>query len=353
MREYLEKILDGNQNIIHGVYEPPNNIPILRYCINKKGLKPILIADTEYSVSCLNWLKTENIFPTLILNNLKELDFIDKRFRYFVIISNPNYKYVSYQQQMISQFAKNGIVDYLCPYDYEKIPKHDISYLVYFEKHRKDILDMLSVLHDEESKKTYVEYIRTKMFCDFYRLKQHPTWEKYFDEDAYRHLDNESFVNCGSSNGDTLFYFLEKFDNFEQYYGFESNIERTIQFNQNLGYLPDYLLKRIKLFNCNVDNKNSKIDDLLYDKYVSLINMDIEGMELDAIKGAKETIRKFEPVIAACAYHLPSDLYELPMLLKEYGDYEIFYRKYASTVRNRFCNAEMVMYAVPKKRLVK
>lgn len=73
----------------------------------------------------------------------------------------------------------------------------------------------------------------------------------------------------------------------------------------------------------------------------------------DAKLVTKETIRKFEPVIAACAYHLSSDLYELPMLLKEYGDYEIFYRKYASTVRNRFCNAEMVMYAVPKKRLVK
>ena len=38
MREYLEKILDGNQNIIHGVYEPPNNIPSLRFCINKKVL---------------------------------------------------------------------------------------------------------------------------------------------------------------------------------------------------------------------------------------------------------------------------------------------------------------------------
>ena len=32
-------------------------------------------------------------------------------------------------------------------------------------------------------------------------------------------------------------------------------------------------------------------------------------------------------------------------------DYEIIYRKYASTTRNRFTNAELVMYAVPKNRL--
>ena len=42
------------------------------------------------------------------------------------------------------------------------------------------------------------------------------------------------------------------------------------------------------------------------------------------------------------------------MYLKDANpDYEILYRKYASTSRNRFCNAELVMYAVPQKRLVR
>ena len=82
--------------------------------------------------------------------------------------------------------------------------------------------------------------------------------------------------------------------------------------------------------------------------------MDIEGAELETLQGAKELIRNNLPVIAACAYHLPTDLFELPMHLKNISEeYEIFYRKYASTVRNRFCNAELVMYAVPKRRLVK
>jgi len=46
------------------------------------------------------------------------------------------------------------------------------------------------------------------------------------------------------------------------------------------------------------------------------------------------------------------DRYELPMFIKNISDdYEIIYRKYASTTRNRFTNAELVMYAVPKNRL--
>ena len=80
----------------------------------------------------------------------------------------------------------------------------------------------------------------------------------------------------------------------------------------------------------------------------------IEGMELEALRGAKEIITKNKPVIAACAYHLPTDLYELPMYLKNISEeYEIFYRKYASTFRNKLRNAELVMYAVPQKRLIK
>lgn len=82
--------------------------------------------------------------------------------------------------------------------------------------------------------------------------------------------------------------------------------------------------------------------------------MDIEGMELEALKGAKQIIIQNKPVIAACAYHLPTDLYELPMYIKNLSDdYQIFYRKYASTFRNKFGNTELVMYAIPQKRLIK
>lgn len=77
-------------------------------------------------------------------------------------------------------------------------------------------------------------------------------------------------------------------------------------------------------------------------------------MKLEALKGAKQIIMQNKPVIAACAYHLPTDLYELPIYIRNLSDdYEIFYRKYASTFRNKFGNTELVMYAVPQKRLIK
>ena len=353
MEQYLRKILNNDQSIIHGVYEPPNNIPILRYRVNKQGYKVILLGK-EMKLSCLNWLSTELIRPTYIIDSLDELDSIDRNQKYFVVIAEPNYKYTSFQSKMISKFSELGIFDYLCPYDYEKMPKHDIQYLEYFNKNEEKILTMMNMLADDESKKTYIEYIRTKVYCDFYRLTQHPTWNKYFDDTIYIHNNDETFVNCGASNGDTIFYYLEKFDKFKKIIAFENDKIRVEQFKENMQYLAKDIRERIILYQTLVDNNKNKLDIICNDDKISLINMDIEGMELDVLKGAKNIIVNNKPVIAACAYHLPSDLYELPTYLKNLCDeYEIFYRKYASTVRNRFCNAELVLYAVPQKRLIK
>ena len=50
---------------------------------------------------------------------------------------------------------------------------------------------------------------------------------------------------------------------------------------------------------------------------IDFIKMDLEGTELDALKGAFYSIKKFIPKLAICVYHLKNDIYEIPMNLKE------------------------------------
>lgn len=49
---------------------------------------------------------------------------------------------------------------------------------------------------------------------------------------------------------------------------------------------------------------------------VDCIKLDIEGAELDALKGGENTIRKCKPKLIICLYHKPQDLFEIPLWLK-------------------------------------
>jgi FkbM family methyltransferase len=64
------------------------------------------------------------------------------------------------------------------------------------------------------------------------------------------------------------------------------------------------------------------IDDLVRERgleRVDFVKLDIEGAELDALAGAAETLRRFRPRLAICAYHRPEDLGVLPAHLHGLG----------------------------------
>lgn len=60
-----------------------------------------------------------------------------------------------------------------------------------------------------------------------------------------------------------------------------------------------------------------KLDDYLAGQKVTFIKADIEGMEVQALRGARELIKNQKPKMAICIYHLPWDIYKIPMLVKE------------------------------------
>jgi hypothetical protein len=66
------------------------------------------------------------------------------------------------------------------------------------------------------------------------------------------------------------------------------------------------------------------IDSLGLDN-VSFIKFDVEGSELSALEGAKDTINRFRPVMKIACYHRSEDVFTLVQKVLEIrSDYKIY-----------------------------
>ena len=73
----------------------------------------------------------------------------------------------------------------------------------------------------------------------------------------------------------------------------------------------------------------------------TFIKLDVEGAELEALKGAAGTIRRNRPKLAICMYHKPGDLFEIPLFIKSLAPEYRFYLRQHQPV-----SCELVLYAV-------
>lgn len=82
------------------------------------------------------------------------------------------------------------------------------------------------------------------------------------------------------------------------------------------------------------------IDELAEREKITYIKMDIEGAEMDALKGAEKTIERDRPKLAISIYHKDDDLWEIPYyLMKKYSFYRYYIRHYTPYT------TETVLYA--------
>jgi len=96
---------------------------------------------------------------------------------------------------------------------------------------------------------------------------------------------------------------------------------------------------------CEVDCVT--LDEVLAAERPTLVKMDIEGGERDALMGGSEILRKHAPLVAVCIYHCQSDLWKLPYMLHELQpEHRILLRQHGVD------GWELVCYSVPKGRLM-
>lgn len=93
--------------------------------------------------------------------------------------------------------------------------------------------------------------------------------------------------------------------------------------------------------NGNIIIQTASLDKELWEEHVTFIKMDIEGAELEALKGAENIIRRDRPKLAICVYHKGEDIVSIPeYLLTVNPSYRFYLRQYG------YMPLETVLYAV-------
>ncbi len=78
-------------------------------------------------------------------------------------------------------------------------------------------------------------------------------------------------------------------------------------------------------------------------RQVNFMKFDIEGSEVDALRGAVNTLRNHRPTCMVAIYHRPSDIFRIPGLIDSYGLWYSFKLRHY-----HWLPREMVLFAIPR-----
>lgn len=209
----------------------------------------------------------------------------------------------------------------------------------FWNEHQADIRRGLELWDDARSREIYGDLVELRLTGNFNLLRSPDRECSYFPKDLPPLHEPVRLIDGGAYTGDTLE--AMKHLDFQAIAAFEPDKE-------NFRLLGTWMkenmatLKEVILFPCGLGSETrthrfqsgqtagssiSKkgnttvqvvaLDDVLPRFAPNFIKLDIEGAEMDALKGALNTIRSFQPRIAACIYHSPAHLWEIPLQLKK------------------------------------
>ena len=205
-------------------------------------------------------------------------------------------------------------------------------------------------LMDQSSKEAFVAYLLSKTRQDMQYLP--PVFEKnqYFPQGIFTLTDHESYFDCGAYTGDTIADFLKASGGSYKHI-WAAEPDRT-NYQQLLQFIERQQLPNIETVNKGIYSHTGKlpfqeegsmlsmisevsehyievdtIDHITAGRPVTYIKMDVEGAELQALKGAEQTIRTCKPILGISIYHKEHDIINVPAYInKIVPDYTFYFR---------------------------
>ena len=257
----------------------------------------------------------------------------------------------------INCITMNGIWHYACWTN-----KKELFSLVH---EKENILKCAEIWADRKSLDIYYGQIECYLFRH-YNLSNQIDSNQYFPDDIVFGKGYSRFVDCGAYIGDTVASLSKNIEKITHLIAIEPDADNFKKLNSEIVHEKKSIAGEIYLYPCGIWSSTKmlafdstqgpschvseygntflqcvSLDDILPNFIPTYIKMDVEGSEIEAIKGARYTISKHKPDLAISAYHKIEHLWEIPLLLKSLNNnYNFYLRSY------EHFNQETVLYAV-------
>ena len=238
------------------------------------------------------------------------------------------------------------------------------------KEYKSNIINTYNKLADYDSKKLYKSLIEYRVTKKLNIIKVPQCTEiPYIPKDINVKYPKLNFIDCGAYDGDTITKFIQHGMQIESYIAFEPDIVNIKKLSQNIKLLPG--IKGL-IYPCGVYSSSTQLrfsgeqgsashidekgdtfiqvvsmDEILVNYDINFIKMDIEGAEIEALKGAKKLIQKNRPFLAISAYHRFDDVWTIIELISEWKLDYIFYLRI-----DEYNGFGLVYYAIPKSFLI-
>lgn len=205
-------------------------------------------------------------------------------------------------------------------------------------------------LDDERSVEVFNALLMTMLSGDLAPCRDVMEKDMYFCLPEFAGNFDETFVDAGAFVGDTVERFIwENLGTFRHLHAFEPGLKQFGAMTKRMERLSEEWAidpARVSLVRAGLSDRAGRmsctflddaplrhglsetgaidvdaddgtsarvmtLDSYLDGRPVSFIKADVEGMEMELLRGAEQTIRTFRPKLAISAYHYPNHLFEI------------------------------------------
>ncbi len=237
---------------------------------------------------------------------------------------------------------------------------------VFNAENRRKIRNVMGLWEDDISRTVFSCLIEFRFTFQKDLLKAAKSrYPQYFEPSIISLSDEEVMLDCGAYIGDTVKQFDEiTSGHYKKVYSFEPD---RYNFTKLQECASNICPRKIIPLNCGVyrtggelyfsetgnidtrvtkDENASKLPVVCIDEFVigkeppTFIKMDIEGGEVDALEGSRNTISKYKPKLAIAVYHKAEDLWDIPLLIQQMNPkYKLYLRHYTNELVDMICYA--------------